>query len=298
MTLRELAEAETAENTEEGEENPGHPIISIERTPDSTTKGKWRIITTKDLLKEAHEKVEKILVNKRMSTEAFEQYKDEPNFQQISTDPNVAAYLERYEISLVNAAQYGEHRTIVNPYRTKKRLIQITYDSETFPELAGNQVSPYSTNRIRTTKPTPVNTSDTSNANPQSNRGYQQAFHPSFHPNQSTQQQRPMSYVAAAAIASIGRTITPDTRKQPPKEVKDTTQCNNESLMDDKTVVTSGNTATTIGTNMAQLQEEMMKMIQSTFSSLTTSVKAAQEKAQLDNEAINTANVERQNRVN
>jgi hypothetical protein len=62
LTLRKLAEA--ASNTKAGEVIPASPIFSVERTIDSNTKGKWRIITTKSLLKEAHKKVKKTLVGK------------------------------------------------------------------------------------------------------------------------------------------------------------------------------------------------------------------------------------------
>jgi hypothetical protein len=120
MTLRELAESTVATNTTEaGEVLPESPIISVERTIDSNTKGKWRIITTKTLLKQAHEKVKLILTGKGMQTEYFKQHKHEPNFQAISTDQALAAYLERYEHALVKTVKYGEHRPIAT--RTEPR---------------------------------------------------------------------------------------------------------------------------------------------------------------------------------
>jgi hypothetical protein len=71
-----LAESQVVPNTEAGEVTPPSPIISVERTIDLNTKTKkWRIITTKLLLKEAHEKVTRILVGKGMQTEYFAQHK-------------------------------------------------------------------------------------------------------------------------------------------------------------------------------------------------------------------------------
>jgi hypothetical protein len=290
MTLRELAEADTIFGGEEGEVNEASTIISVERTLDSNTKGKWRIITTKDKLKEAHEKVKKILVGKGMQTEYYSQYKNEPNFQAISTDPSLAAYLERYEQALVKTVQYGEYRPTTNPYRTKKRLVQITYDAETFPDLAAQTTTPYTTRP--TPNRTPPNATQQATVTPSTARGY------------TTNQQDKQPTYADKTSGKVPDQIAPtpplDERKTDPTKTQKK-QSLNESYLDDETVV-SGNTATTMGTNFAQWQEQMMRTMQATFQTFATTVTEAQAKIHNEQAAaqarVSNENIARQDRVN
>jgi hypothetical protein len=96
-----------------------------------------------------------------------------------------------------------------------------------------------------------------------------------------------------------GTTATPDEGKN--ETPKDQKKQSTHELRDDETLV-SGNTTTTMGTNFAQWQEEMMRTMRATFQTFATTVTEAQAEIHREQAAaqarVNSANIANQDRVN
>jgi hypothetical protein len=187
ISLREMAEMKMASETEEGEVQPKHSIISIERTTDSAKLSRWRIVRTQDQLVNAKEHTQRTLVEKGMLTEEFEESKHIREFSKITTQ----LFLSNHKESLISKAKYTG-RIVSNPYRSKKKMVQIIYDAEEFPDLAGcaNQGN----QQQQGYQALPVHTQPQQQVQQTTGFG---SSHPSNYSPQPTQQ--PPSYAIAAA---------------------------------------------------------------------------------------------------
>jgi hypothetical protein len=275
ISLREMAETKTAADTEEGEVQPKHSIISIERTTDSAKLGRWRIVTMQDQLAEAKEHAQRTLVEKGMLTEECEESKHIRELSKITTNPQAQVFLSNHEESLISQAKYTG-RIVSNPYRSKKKLVQIIYDAEEFPDLAGRtnqrnqQQQGYQTRPVHTQPQQPV----------QQTTGFGSS-HPSNYGPQPTQQ--PTLYAAAAAatpatVAGAAKVplVTPaDKGAAQQKAANKSPQANvNCNLMeeDGMTVVSSGATAATINSMFLSFQAEMAKAVEAMFKQFTATL--------------------------